>query len=124
MTVRWTFFDPTNGTTYAFAVNPSQGGSPIYRKTISFQNTLAPGGAVLIYEGQREAQTSEFSGTILEEAQYNEMVTWFNKRYQIRLTDDLNRVFYIYITEFTPRRERAFHYPWKHSYTVKYTVIA
>lgn len=122
--VRWTFYDPTNSTTYTFPINPSEGGSPIHKKTMTYQNTLSPGGRVLIFEGQTEAQEVEFSGTILDQAQYDAMVLWFNKRHQIRLTDDLGRQFNIYITEFTPKRERAYHHPWKHSYSVKYVVMS
>jgi len=123
---RWTFTDNSLATpvSYKFDINPKDGGSPTYQKNIEIQNTLAPGGKVLLYEGQDPVQTVEFTGTILEQAQYEAMILWFSKRHQIQMVDDLGRVYQIYITEFTPRRERAVHHYWKHSYSVKAIIIS
>lgn len=122
--VRWVLFDPTNSSSYSFHINPKAGGSPLYRKSMTYMNTLAPGGKVLMFEGQTEPQNVEFSGVILEQAQYDALALWFNKRYQLQLTDDLGRVFIIYITEYTPTREWSRSHQWRHSYTVKYTIMS
>ena len=121
--VKWFFNDPVSGDNYTFEINPNDGGSASMRKNLVYQNTAAPGGNVLMFEGQDEAQTGEFSGVILSEAQYLKMIEWFNKRYPIQVTDDLGRTDTIYITEFTPQRKRSVNYPYKHEYTVRYTVI-
>jgi hypothetical protein len=51
------------------------------------------------------------------------MIEWFNKRYPIEVTDDLDRILTIYITTFEPKRVRSATYPWKHTYSVKYLVL-
>lgn len=121
--VRWIFDDLTDSSSYTFPINPSEGGSPQYKKSINTQNTAAPDGKTLVFEGRDAPQTLSFSGTILDEAQYNAMVLWFNKRHQIKVTDDLGREFMVYITDFEPKRVRAVQHPWKHSYTVNYIVL-
>lgn len=123
MVVKWEFFDPTNSTTVAFEINPSEGGAIAYKKNITTQSTLAHDGKTLVFEGAQVPPEINFSGTILTETQYNQMVTWFNKKHQMQLTDDLSRVMMVFITEFTPVRERARNYPWKHSYTCKAVIV-
>jgi len=120
---KWRFDDLTDSTSYVFEINPNEGGSPQYKKTIQTSNTAAPDGKTLIFEGRDEPQQLTFSGTILSQAQYDAMVTWFNKRHQIQITDDLSRQFMVYITGFEPKRVRAVHFPYKHTYTVTYTVL-
>lgn len=121
--VKWVFDDLTDSSTYTFAINPNAGGSPQYKKTINTQSTAAPDGKTLIFEGRDAPQTLSFSGVILDEDQYDAMVTWFNKRHQIKITDDLNREFMVYITDFKPRRIRAVQHPWKHEYEVDYIIL-
>lgn len=122
MVVRWTFEDLTlaTPTSYEFEINPSDGGSPQYKKQIINRSTCATDGQVIVQEGRDQPNETSFSGTILTEEMYNEMVSWFNKRHQIKVTDDLGREFFIYITAFEPRRVRAVQHPWKHAYTVQY----
>lgn len=116
--VRWTFYDPTVPQTYTFEINPNTGGTPSYAKTLSTSSTVAPGGKTLIFEGADQVPKFEFSGTILTEAHFNAFVEWWDKRRQIRITDDLGREFWVYIESFTPTRVRAVHHPWKHTYNV------
>jgi hypothetical protein len=120
---RWTFTDPVTSAVYTFEVNPNEGGSPQYKKTISSQSTVAPGGAVILFEGADEPRTGSFSGSILSLGQYQAMTTWFSKRYPIVMQDDLNREQTIYITEFAPKRQRSALYPYKHTFTVNYIVL-
>lgn len=120
---RWRFDDLVTHETYEFEINPKEGGSPSYKKHINYQNTCAPNGKTLVFEGHDEPQVLTFTGTILTQTLYDAMVTWFSKRHQIKVTDDLGRSFMIYIMSFEPKRERSFHYPWKHSYQVSYIVL-
>lgn len=120
---RWRFEDPILLTSYVFDVNPNEAARASYRKGMDYQNTAAPGGKVLMFEGRDEAQQLEFKGTILEQDQYEAMVEWFDKRYQLTVVDDIGRVSTIYITGFEATRQRALHHPWKHTYTVRYTLI-
>ncbi len=117
------FFDPATNADVELPINPNEGGSPSYRKTINYQNTSSPYGRTLIFEGQDEPKQMECSGVILTQFHYELLVNWFHLRRQIRLTDDLGRVNWIYITAFEPKRELSKTYPWRHSYTLKYTLL-
>lgn len=120
---RWTFYDPINLTTYTFEVNPDEGGSPTMAKTVTYQNTAAPDGKTLVFEGRDQPPMIRFSGKILTEDQYDAMMEWFSKRHQIEMTDDLERSYWVYITSFNPTRIRARSHPWKHSYEVEATIV-
>lgn len=121
--VRWVFTDPTDSSTYEFEMNPSDGGSPAYQKTISYSNTAGQGGNVLMFEGRDTVRQYTVTGIILTQAAYEAMLLWFNKRHALTVTDDLGRTFSIYITGFTPRRKRSALYPWKHDYTLTYAEL-
>lgn len=122
MVVKWEFFDSVVSETYTFEVNPNAGGAPKYEKNIQYTATTAPDGKTLIMEGANKPLDLEWSGTIITETQYNAYVTWFQKKRQIQLTDDLLRQFMIYIVSFTPTRVRSSNF-WKHTYTVTATVL-
>jgi hypothetical protein len=122
--VRWQIYDPITAVTDTFEFNPDSGGSPAYKKTETFANTCAPDGKTLIFEGQDEPQRLEWSGTILTEAHYNKYVEWWAKRRQLRVTDDLGRVYWVYINSFTPTRVRAATRPWKHTFDVSATILS
>lgn len=121
--IPWVFTDPTDSTTYSFPINPKDDGSLQYEKQITYKNTSAPVGKTLIYEGQDQPKATSFSGTILSQTQYEAMVLWFTKRHQIQVVDDLGRTFMIYITAFKPSRKLSRTYPWRHDYTVEYTIL-
>jgi hypothetical protein len=115
--IPWHFRDLTTDPVeeYLWEVNPKEFGFG-FTKKIGYEATAAPDGRTLLYEGRDEPQKVSFSGTVLSQDQYDKMVYWFNKRHQIEIEDDLGRTFSIYITSFQPRRQRARHYPWKHTY--------
>lgn len=121
--VKWTFTDPVTAASYTFDVNPREGGTPTYEKTMTYTNTAGGEGRVLAYEGRDKPLDAQFSGVILTEDQYDSMLEWFQVRNQIYLTDDLGRVFTIYITRFESKRVRARSHPWKHEYTCSYVII-
>jgi len=120
---RWTFFDPTDSSTYEFAINPNEGGSPDYRKNITYTNTAGQNGNVLAFEGRDAPKQHTISGTILTQVHLEAFVTWFEKRHAITVTDDLLRTFSIYITGFAPRRQRSALHPYKHTYTMTYVEL-
>lgn len=123
MVQRWTFHDPQTDDTYTFVVNPNEGGTPAYQKKIGYQATTAPDGALIAFEGRDEAQTGEFSGTILYRLQYDALIDWFGRRHIVEMTDDLGRIFSIYIQAFEAKRVRSASHKWKHTYSVKYLVL-
>ena len=119
--VRWLFEDLTDNTSYEFEINPNDGGSPQFKKTITYQSTLA--GNPLIFEGADEVKTTQVTGTLRSQSQHDTLVNWFEKRHLIRLTDDLGRTYMIYITAYEPKRVRAATAPYKHTYTLSYTIV-
>ncbi len=121
--MRWAFEDPNTLQTYVFPVNPSEGGTPSYDKQIQYQNTSAPDGKVISFEGRDQVQPFEFSGVLFTEAELNAFVTWWGKRYQIKVTDDLGREFWIEIRSFKPTRVRAVQHPYKHNYQVSAVIV-
>ena len=121
--VRWNFYDPATLESYDLEVNPNEGGSPQYRKTITNQSTVAPGGRTLIFEGLDEPFTLEWSGVLLSQSQHETFVDWWDKRHQIQLTDDLERVYMIYITAYEPKRGKAQSHAYKHTYTIRATIL-
>lgn len=121
--VRWVFEDPVNLEEHEFEINPNAGGSPGYEKSFQFQETTAPDGKTLIFEGQDVPQNLEFSGTILTQSHYDMFVDWWTKRYQIKVIDDLGREFMILIKSFKPQRVRSRSHPWKHTYTVEAAIL-
>lgn len=123
MVVRWTFYDPVEAETYTFEINPREGGSPNWDKRISEQNTTAPDGKVLLFEGQDPVQTLEWSGAIISQEHHDAYVEWWQKRRQIQLTDDLGRQYWIYLTSFKPTRMRAHSYPWRHNFTATALIL-
>jgi hypothetical protein len=123
MTVRWVFEDPVTLLSETFIINPSEGGTPSFEKNEVYANTAAPQGNVLIMEGRDNYQQLSFSGVILYKEQYDMFLAWWQKRYQIKMTDDLGRSFIIYIKSFKPTRKRSYQYPWKHDYVIDYTVL-
>lgn len=121
--VRWVFEDPVTLDSYTFAVNPSEGGSPAFNKNITYQVTAAPDGKVISFEGRDHPRTLEFSGVLFTEAEFDAFHEWWDKRYQVNVTDDLGRTFTIQINTFEPQRRRAIQHPWKHDYRISATIV-
>lgn len=121
--VRWTFEDPVALATFTFPMNPNEGGSQNFKKNVQQQATCAPDGGVVLFEGRDVPATFEFSGTLLTQEHYEALQEWWDKRRQIKVTDDLGRETWIYIVEFDPKRVRSALYPWKHTFTVRAVVV-
>lgn len=119
--VKWLFEDLALDESYVFEINPNEGGSPQYKKNITYQDTIA--GNTLIFEGGDQAIETSVSGTLLSQSQHETFVDWFSKRHLIRLTDDLGRTYMIYITGYEPKRVRAVQARYKHTYTLSYTIV-
>jgi hypothetical protein len=120
---RWRFFDPVQVSTYEVQINPNEGGSPNWRKNITSDAPLGPGGRPILTEGPDEVQRLECSGVILDQAHYTGLVNLFKKRRQVRLTDDLGRQFWVYIESFEPTRQRS-RRAWRHTYRLSMIVMS
>jgi hypothetical protein len=118
---KWRLFDGTD--TYVFDVNPNEGGTPTFEKNILEESTAAPDGLTLIFEGAEKPKPFNFSGVILEQSQYEAMLEWYQKRRQVRVTDDLGRQFWIYIKKFEATRGWRVSHPWRHTFSIEATVV-
>lgn len=123
MVVKWQFHDPSLGEDYTFEINPNEDGLPGYQKNFAYQNTTAPNGKVLMFEGLEEPRQGSFSGVTLSENQHLAFIHWYEKRNQIEVTDDLGRTFKIVITGYEPTRRWTRSHPYRHDYTMNYVVV-
>ena len=120
---RWKFTEVNTTTTYEFEINPSEASSIERRRNLSYQTTTGQGGAVLHFEGARQPGSMTASGTILTQAQHTALDTWAQKDALVDVVDDLGRDRRCIINAYTPQRRRSSSHPWRHDYTLDFTVI-
>ncbi len=120
--VRWQFYDPATGT-HMFAMNPDSGGTPKYAKTITEVPTTAGDGRSLLFEGSDVAAAMEFSGIVHDLAEADVFVQWFGKHRQVRVTDDLGRQFWIFLTGLEITRKRSRNFPAKATFKVTAVIL-
>lgn len=121
--VKWTFSDPVTLDVHTFALNPSEGAQPKYQKNLAYENTAAASGGTLVYEGRSEVQKIGWKGVIQELAEHLVFVEWYEKGYQVDITDDLGNEFRAYITSYQPDRRPKVHYPDRREYTMEAVII-
>lgn len=121
--VKWTFQDPVTLAAHTFALNPSEGAQPKYQKSLAYEVTAAASGGTLVYEGRAEPQKIEWSGIIQELSEHETFVEWFEKGYQIDITDDLGNEFRAYITSYQPSRVPRVHYPERREYSMEAVIL-
>lgn len=119
--IPWVFEDLVDNTVEFMALNPNEGASPTFLKTLNKVQTTT--GRTLIQEGQDQPQAFRFSGAILTEAHYMFLLRAWEKRHLVRLTDDLGRTFTIYMETFEPSRIRSATYPWRHTYQASAMIV-
>lgn len=117
--VAWKFYDGTN--TYLLPVNPNAASMPSKKRNLTYQAT--PTGGQITYEGRKTPNVLNFSGDILQESQYNSFRLWFLKRKQVRITDDLGQNFWVYLTSFSPSRQKSREYDWMMTYSAEAFVL-
>lgn len=123
MVVKWKFEDISSSETYVFEINPNDDGLPGYRKNYTQSVTTAPDGKALVFEGKSEAPTGSFSGVTLSQAQHEKFIEWFHKGNQIKITDDLERSYWVVLESYEPKRRYSRTRPWRHDYTISYIVV-
>ena len=123
MGFRWQLHDPVTSETYTFEINPNQGGSLALQKNVSYYATTADDSNTVFFEGSDTPQLVQVQGTLLSQAQYNNMVYWYSKRRQVQLTDDLGRVMWVYFAQWTPTRKWSYQFPWRHDWSASFYVF-
>lgn len=119
--VPWLFQAYNGVDVYEFAVNPLTAKMPSKKRNITKEKTAT--GAPILFQGRDSVPSMTFGGTILTEAHLNAMRTWAIKQNQVKLTDDLGRQYWVYITSFSPTRNYHADYPWRHDYQAEALVL-
>ena len=117
--IAWNFFDGVNS--YDLPINPNEAKMPSRRRPVATKATCA--GRQVMYQGRLEVPTIEFSGVLLDETQYRIFKEWFNRRKQIRITDDLGIKYWVYLKSFQPTRVKSNDYDWYHNYSASGVVL-
>ena len=120
---RWTFTEVNTTTSYEFEINPSEDSGIERRRNITYQTTTGANGAVLHFEGARQPSVRSISGTVLTQTQYEALDTWALKRALVDVVDDLGRDTRCIINSFLPNRVRSASHPWRHDYTLEFTIV-
>lgn len=129
----WRFRDLVTSEDYYLPVNPltDNGSQAISKQTkyeahastyVSSLNQLRIDD-VVIQDSPSEIERFSYEGTLYTQDQYEALLYWASKPYEWELRDDLGREFLIVVEEFTPRRSRSVHFPWKHTYTFAGVII-
>lgn len=117
MRVAWTFEDVHASEVYELEINPQEHTLPAWGRILTSQPNAV--GSGILFQGRDVVETMTLSGTLLTEEQYNAFRDWDAKKKQIKITDDLGRVFWAYLTGFSPNRVKSNQYPWRHTFTVQ-----
>ena len=123
--LRWVFTDPATGATYEFPVNPNKMTSVFPDKTITIETTTAGDGQVLLFQGNTKPTNWQFSGDILDEAQYEALRHWtYDIHNRIKVTDHFGRDLLVVLQSFAPEPKAGNGKFWRHLYTIKAVLIS
>ena len=121
--IAFKLYDPSNSYTYNMEINPNDSGTPILKNNFTYMVPTASTDGPIISQGVRELRRLEYSGTLLTESQYNNMLLFSAREYPWHITDDLGRKFEVMNETFEPKRALAPYNPWRHDYTWSLVVI-
>lgn len=127
--VPWAFFDPYDSdpttNTYNLPVNPNSMTSPFGERPLTIAVTTAVDGQTLMFEGRMRPVAWQFSGVLLEAAEYDKFRSWvYERNRRVVITDHFGREITCVMTKFDPTPQRANGRYWKHSYTISATVLS
>ena len=126
MVTRWKFYDPSTLVEDTIFLNPQELRLPDRQKTTTEETTTAGGaeGRTIVFEGADRVPAMGWSGVTFTLAQKAWLEELWAKRRQIRLTDDFEQVWWIYITKlsFTRPRTKPSH-PERHDYTLDAIIL-
>ncbi len=117
---RWVFHDPVLSVNYTVDINPNTGGTPPFDKNMTYMSASGTGGSVIVFEGRDKVAETEISGVISTEAHLLAFQSWYEKDHQIRITDDLNRQYWIHITGLDLKRAQTRRALWRHTFRMRY----
>jgi hypothetical protein len=117
----WQIYDSVTTISYSFDIDPDSFTIKSQQKAINTTATSA--GQRQLSEGRSVPPVLSWSGTIMTESDLNKWREIASIRHQVRLTDDLGKIYWIYITSFRPNRQLKRYVPWFHTYSVEATIL-
>lgn len=116
---RFVFWDPAAEERYTFPVNPTTMTSPFPEKVFATSATTSfMDGRTITFEGSHHIQPVTLTGTLLTEADYDELLRWYGKRYRFWLFDDFHRSWVVYFTAFDVLPKRDTQRRWTQTYSM------
>lgn len=115
--------DPSNNYIYNMEINPLESNSPGVQANLNYMKPTASFSGPIIAQGLDEVQKLEFSGTILAENQFNNMLLFSALDYPWEVRDDLGRQWEVMCESFQPKRVKSLTYPWRHEYSWTLIVV-
>lgn len=120
---RWTVWDPETDLTMRFPINPQEGALPQRERNISTIPVSAPDGRPLIFEGADNPQEFPCTGVILTKDHWDFFNDWYDSHRQMKVTDDLGNVWWLYMKKFAPKRKNRHSHPWFAEYEATFIVV-
>lgn len=104
-------------------INPNAFDPPGRAATVVAEQSTAPNGQTLLYQGRDQVRRASFSGVVTTQSFYDTLNTWKDKHYPLTLTDDLGNSWTILIEDWTWTRLRRAINPHRYDYTAKVIVL-
>ena len=113
----WLLEDPAGDGGFTFPINPRAGGGFTRGRRTSTVRTTT--GGTITFLGRLHVADAQIEGIVLLLRDKANIDNWFRTQRQLRLTDDLGRTTWVYMTElnWTPEPKRRHHE--RHSYTAR-----
>lgn len=121
MVTRWTITNPATSSQSTFTFNPSSVQLPSNGKDIEY--AVDDYGTVIILDLGDSDQLISFSGTVLTEAMYDQLRTFYGIDNQVVIQDHLGRSFQMVISKLTMERVHTPFNPWLHTYQMDGIVL-
>lgn len=117
--IAWVFTDADGY--YPWPTNPDTSTSGSVKRAFAYEVVTRETFSTL--EARESAEIMAVSGVLFTQAEYDAFETWYAKGHAIFLIDDLQRVFKVFMTKFTPERAGSANKPWRHKYSMDLLVL-
>ncbi len=122
---KWTLTDNSTGSPviYTFPINPNEFDPPGRTSTVQSEQTTAPNGQHIVFQGRDVVSRGSFSGLVNSETFHDSLEVESDKFYVLTLTDDQASTWDILTTNFSWTRVRRASNQWRYDYTWEFMEI-
>lgn len=114
----WTLKTEDEVEVLSFEVNPKvDSGSFGISKGVSYLVAAGPSGSAVVHETIDDPQQVSYSGVLLSQSQYDDLIEWCSKEEPLILTDDLGQSSLIFLNSLEYTRAPKRHYPFRHEFS-------